>query len=165
MDEGRPPFDLADVLTQLRERGSPITGVTLGDLRDPATWRFDGRQFSLADVDDVVARIATLVVHDDPPSSARAPIPPDPPTQPAATTAFAQVAALLVESRAAHLTWRQAQRIPDAAAAKAALAQAASLRAAAAQLDPSRLAPAWREDGRTHPHQELSAFYAELLAR
>jgi hypothetical protein len=77
------------------------------------------------------------------------------------------VADLLGASRDAHLEYRSAhdRKPQDRAAMREAIQRASELRAQAAQLDPQRTDPTWADFEKTHPHEALTTFYAEQLAR
>lgn len=90
------------------------------------------------------------------------------------------IAALLADSRAAHLRYREnsPRTIPhqqsagivdayqgDRLQALSSLQQAADLRSQAHGLDPDHTDLAWQDEAVTHPHSELTTFYQHELRR
>jgi len=84
------------------------------------------------------------------------------------------VAALLTDSRAAHINFRDAVRNKHEADAQNAMIDAAVKRAQAELLDPDHTAPSWSDEGGTHArgsashealHLDLLQFYLQLLTR
>lgn len=161
-------LDARALLERLRDSGSPITGVNIGDLNDSTTWQFDGRKLTQPDIAYAVATIRDMIAL--PPDSKDSQLPPpEPPVAPPQSVTRPiladEVAKLLAESRASHLAWRQGQRLGNTTEARAALERAAQCRTDAGILDPGHRTSAWADDAKTHPHAELLAFYAEQLAK
>lgn len=77
----------------------------------------------------------------------------------------AEIAQKLADSRAAHGAYRLALRYHQHEDAKIHLSRAALLRKEADLLDPDHAAPAWTDDAKTHPHDQLLAYYDDILSR